>query len=174
MAAFYRATLAEFLTHSPDEILGALLRSYQHNELQKRQTKAWEKEIQILKAVCAELTSLSPPSKKWSLLLEYPIPRRQKRLDAVLLAADVIFCLEFKTENKAHTLQPQRQVEDYALDLRDFHEASRERRIVPVVVVPKAAPATDSKVRVFTDAVRGVKLANASDLAQVLLMAFTI
>jgi hypothetical protein len=27
MAAFYRATLADFLAHSPDEILGALLRS---------------------------------------------------------------------------------------------------------------------------------------------------
>src|ERR1035437_10386723 len=76
MAAFYRATLADFLAHSPDEILGALLRSYQHNELQKRQTKAWEKEIQVLKAACAELIRLTPMSTKWSLLLEYPIPRR--------------------------------------------------------------------------------------------------
>ena len=140
MAAFYRATLADFLVHSPDEILGALLRSYQHNELQKRQTKAWEKEIQVLKATSAELIRLAPISAKWALLLEYPIPRRHKRLDAVLLAADVIFCLEFKTEDKAHSSQPQRQAEDYALDLRDFHEASRERFIVPVVVVPKAPP----------------------------------
>ena len=55
MAAFYRAVLADFLADSPKEILGALLHSYQHNELQKRQTKAWEKEIAILKAACAEL-----------------------------------------------------------------------------------------------------------------------
>jgi len=172
MAAFYRATFADFLAHPPNEILGALLGSYQHNELQKRQTKAWKKEIQVLKGVCTELVRLSPLSGKWSLLLEYPIPRRHKRLDAVLLAEDVIFCLEFKTEHKAHSLQPQRQVEDYALDLRDFHEESRDRRIVPVVVVPKAAPAKDSVVRVFTDAVRDVKLTNASDLAQILLTAF--
>ena len=129
MATFYRATLTDFLAHSPDEILGALLRSYQHNELQKRQTKAWEKEIEILKVTCAELIRLAPIAAKWSLLMEYPIPRRPKRLDAVLLAADVIVCLEFKTKDKTHTLQPQRQVEDYALDLRDFHEASRDRRI---------------------------------------------
>src|SRR5204862_17287 len=86
----------------------------------------------------------APVAANWALLLEYPIPRRPKRLDAVLLARDVIFCLEFKTADKAHSLQPQRQVEDYALDLRDFHEASRDRRIVPVVVVPKAAPTRPS------------------------------
>jgi hypothetical protein len=172
MAAFYRATLADFLVHSPNEILGALLRSYQHNELQKRQTKAWEKEIQVLKATCAELIRLAPISTKWALLLEYPIPRRHKRLDAVLLAADVIFCLEFKTEDKTHSSQPQRQAEDYALDLRDFHEASRERRIVPVVVVPKAPPTAASSVQISTDVVREVRLANASDLVQTLLTAF--
>jgi hypothetical protein len=172
MAAFYRAALADFLAHSPDEILGALLRSYQHHELQKRQTKAWEKEIQVLKATCAELLRLAPGSTKWALLLEYPIPRRHKRLDAVLLAADVIFCLEFKTEDKAHSLQPQRQVEDYALDLRDFHQASRNRRIVPIVVVPKAPTTVDSGLQISTDAVRDVRLVNASDLAQTLLTAF--
>ena len=103
MAAFYRATLTEFLAHSPDEILGALLRSYQHNELQKRQTQAWEIEIVILKSVAAEILRVAPTAASWSLLLEYPIPRRLKRLDAVLLAADVIFCLEFKTLDTAHS-----------------------------------------------------------------------
>ena len=139
MAAFYRASLADFLAHSPDEILGALLRSYQHNELQKRQTKAWEIEIEILKSASADLIRQRPDAANWSLLLEYPIPRRHKRLDAVVLAADVIFCLEFKTADKAHTLQPQRQAEDYALDLRDFHAASRDRRLVPIVIAPKPA-----------------------------------
>ena len=172
MAAFYRATLADFLAHSPDEILGSLLRSYQHNELQKRQTKAWEIEIEVLKSACGELIRHTPATAKWSLLLEYPIPRRHKRLDAVLLAADVIFCLEFKTADKAHSLQPRRQAEDYALDLRDFHEASRDRRLVPVVVVPKAAPARSPSDQISTDAVRDVRQANASDLAPILLGAF--
>src|ERR1035437_10297116 len=172
MAAFYRAVLTDFLADSPKEILGALLHSHQQKEMQKRQTKAWEKEIAILKATCAELIRLAPSSANWSLLLEYPIPRRPKRLDAVLLAADIIICLEFKTEDKAHSLQHRRQVEDYALDLRDFHEASRDRRIVPVVVVPKAPPATDSSLQISTDAVREVKLANTFDLAQTLLTAF--
>src|SRR5262245_24573027 len=104
MPAFYRATLAGFLADSPKEILGTLLHSYQHNELQKRQTRAWEIEIEVMKSVCADLIRVRPVAAKWSILLEYPIPRRHKRLDAVFLAADVIFCLEFKTADKAHTL----------------------------------------------------------------------
>jgi hypothetical protein len=172
MAGFYRAVLTDFLLDDPARIVGSLSLGNQHNELQKKQIKAWEREIEVLKASGDDLICHAPAAAKWSLLLEYPIPRRHKRLDAVLLADDVIFCLEFKTEDKAHSLQPQRQVEDYALDLRDFHEASHDRRIVPIVVVPKAATAGDSIEQISMDAVRAVKLTNASDLAQTLLAAF--
>jgi hypothetical protein len=172
MAAFYRATLAEFLADTPTEIIGSLSSAYQHNELQKRQIKAWEREIAVLKSTCADLVNCAPTAKKWSLLLEYPIPRRHKRLDAVLLADDVVLCLEFKTEDKAHSLQAQRQVEDYALDMRDFHEMSRDRRLVPVVVVPKA-PAIENFSRTpSTDSVCPVLLTNANDLSKVILTAF--
>lgn len=172
MAAFYRATLTKFIADTPQQIVGALSCAYQHNELQKRQIKAWEKEIAVLKITCADVIRLKPFAENWSLLLEYPIPRRHKRLDAVLLAADVIICIEFKTEDKAHSLQSQRQVEEYALDLRDFHEASNERRIVPIVVIPKAAPVDNSVIPLSTDVVSFVHLANANDFAKVLLEAF--
>jgi hypothetical protein len=172
MASYYRATLDAFVAQPPNEILGALLGSYQHNELQKRQTKAWQIEIEVLKSAVAELLRLAPSADSWSLLLEYPIPRRSKRLDAVLLAADVIFCLEFKTLDKAHSLQADRQVEDYALDLRDFHQASHNRCIVPVAVVPRAASVKNSRNKIRSDAVRDVKRVNAAELALVLLSAF--
>ena len=172
MAAFYRATLTEFLAQSSDEILGALLRSYQHNELQKRQTKAWQIEIEVLKSASTELLLLAPEAASWSLLLEYPIPRRSKRLDAVFLAADVILCLEFKTLDKGHSIQGDRQVEDYALDLRDFHEASRNRCIVPVTVVPRAASVNNSRDKIRSDGVRDVERANAADLGSILLSTF--
>src|SRR5258705_5593108 len=103
MAAFYRATLPEFLAHDSAQIVGSLSSAYQHNELQRRQIKAWEKEITVLKATCAELLQQVEDAQKWSLLLEYPIPRRHKRLDAVLLAPDVVFSFEFKTEDKTHS-----------------------------------------------------------------------
>ena len=79
MAAFYQATLADFLRQSSDEILGSLLRSYQHNELQKRQTKAWQVEIKVLKSVCDEVIRHAPAASEWSLLLEYPGKPRHVR-----------------------------------------------------------------------------------------------
>jgi hypothetical protein len=172
MSAFYRASLSDFVSDEPAGIVGLLAEANQHNELQRRQIRAWECEIEVLKLSCAELINRAPAAGLWTLLLEYPIPRRHKRLDGVLLASDVIFCLEFKTLDKVHSLRSQHQVEDYALDLRDFHEASRQRRIVPVVIVPKAPAVENSRNEVPVDAVRHVKLANASDLAQIVLQGF--
>ncbi|PWU22176.1 MAG: hypothetical protein C5B50_00025 [Verrucomicrobia bacterium] len=171
MAAFYRARLFEFLGHAAEEVLGCLSGSHQHNELQKRQIKAWQVEIPILKSVCAELIGRDPAAQDWSLLLEYPIPRRPKRLDAVLLAQDIIFCFEFKTRDRKHCLQTDRQAEDYAVDLRDFHEASHDRVIIPLAVVPQAEHQTIQAQR-HADAVREVIRCNASELTAVILTTF--
>src|SRR5687768_14026896 len=156
MAAFYRATLPDFLGDSPNHVVGCLSAAVQHSELQKRQIRAWEVEIAVLKASCSWLVDAIPNARKWSLLLEYPIPRRHKRLDVVLLARDVVFCIEFKTQDLAHSLPANRQVEEYALDLRDFHEMSRGRRIVPIVVIPKAPAVVASPAETITDDVRPV------------------
>lgn len=172
MAAFYKAMLGQFLSDSPDSILGSLLKSYQHNELQKRQRKAWEVEIKILKLTCQTIIHSQPESQNWSLLLEYPIPRRLKRLDAVLIASDLLFCLEFKTGEQSHSLASDRQVEDYALDLRDFHEASLNRVIVPISIVPKASEAETQRHGTSTDTVRQVIRCNEIDLAAVILQAY--
>ncbi|HUA68287.1 MAG TPA: DUF2075 domain-containing protein [Candidatus Saccharimonadales bacterium] len=172
MAAFYSARLPDFLNDSQEKIIGSLALSYQHNELQKRQTKAWESEIKVLKSACQRLLQDKPEAINWSLLLEYPIPRRSKRLDAVILAGDVIICLEFKTGDKSHSLHADRQVEDYALDLRDFHEASANRRIVPISVVPKAESAKNQIRSASDDNVREVKRANEFDLAEIILSVF--
>lgn len=142
MPAYYRATLAEFLSDDPSRILGVLAaRSAQQGftDLKQRQTRAWEKQIVALQSTGHQLVERAPGSDAWGLLLEYPIPRRQKRIDAVLLARDVIFCVEFKTEDREHTAQARHQAEDYALDLRDFHEGSRGHPIVPVAVALRAS-----------------------------------
>lgn len=172
MGAFYYATLEEFLSADPSQVLGKLTGNHQHNELQKKQIRAWTSEIKVLKAEGIKLVEAHAAATQWVLLLEYPIPRRQKRLDAVLLAEDVIFCLEFKTEDRTHSVQSQRQAEDYALDLRDFHKVSAGRHIVPIAIIPKAPSAISSKSQRPFDFVRDVRLANAADLAQVLLTSF--
>ena len=176
MPAYYRATLAEFLADDSNRILGILTAASGNSgfaELKHQQTKAWEREIEILKATGTLLLGEDITNSRWQLLLEYPIPRRRGRIDAVLLAADVIFCIEFKTEDNRQRQQTERQVEDYALDLRDFHEQSHGHCILPFAVAAKAErqeplPTPHS----WTDPVRPVQHANAADLATLLSIAF--
>ncbi|MGA9964720.1 MAG: DNA/RNA helicase domain-containing protein [Terriglobales bacterium] len=58
------------------------------------------------------------------------------RIDIVLLIRDVIVVLEAKTGNAAS--QAKRQIEEYALLLHYFHQASAGRRIVPLIVSSEA------------------------------------
>ncbi|MGK4455947.1 hypothetical protein, partial [Klebsiella pneumoniae] len=57
-----------------------------------------------------------------------------KRADAVLILGRVIFVLEFKDGEADYAAAAIEQVEDYALDLKNFHEGSHDLAIVPVLV----------------------------------------
>jgi len=169
MPAYYRATLVEFLADDDARILGMLATESAgtgFTDLKQKQTKAWQKQITAMKITCSSLVAKLPNSAQWSLLFEYPIPRRQKRIDAVLLSSEVILCIEFKTEEKKYNRQLHRQAEDYALDLRDFHDQSRERRIVPIAVALKAEPTAYVDCSASDDWVRPVIFANADDLSE--------
>jgi len=172
MGAYYRATLDAFIADDKERVLGRITSNVSHNELQRRQIKAWEREIGILQRAAAAVVARRAEAASWSILLEYPIPRRRRRLDAVFLAHDLVVCLEFKTEGTKHTLQSQRQVEDYALDLRDFHELSTGRTLIPIVVVPKAEAVPEQELAASLDPVRRVRMANRDDLPDKLLEAF--
>src|SRR5258706_619200 len=158
MPAFFRATFAAFVDTPIETIIGQLTTAMGNTgfaELKQQQIKAWEKQVSVLRNTCRIVLANVPGSQSWSLLLEYPIPRRQKRIDALILAADLIFCLEFKTKDKVHTRHAQRQAEDYALDLRDFHDQSRGRIIVPISVAPGAVTASNP-IAQSQDCVRSV------------------
>lgn len=67
------------------------------------------------------------------IVLEYEIARRAKRIDLVVLYKSLIFCIEFKTGMEDLSLQNKRQLEEYALDLRDFHLMSSGKTIIPIL-----------------------------------------
>ena len=56
----------------------------------------------------------------------------------MVLAGDIIIVLEFKVGADTYDASARRQAEDYALDLRDFHEQSLGRIIVPVLIATEA------------------------------------
>jgi hypothetical protein len=166
--AFYCNWVSEFLSDSTELIVGRLTSVTNQGlaELSAIQLDAWRRQIAVLKAAVVD-----PAEAQWGILLEYPIPRRGKRIDCILLAGDIILVLEFKCGGKAFERNAITQVEDYCLDLRDFHKASESRAIVPVVVATEA-PSVGIPQETSTDRVQPIWLANAADLSEKLLAAY--
>src|SRR5262245_12596392 len=98
MPAFYRRSLPGFLSDHEDQLMGrptseaAAAGFFQQVH---SQTAAWRAQIGVLKACSLRLVS-DCDAGLWQVLLEYPIPRRGKRIDAVILACGVLLVLEFK------------------------------------------------------------------------------
>lgn len=138
MRAYYRNSLAEFLKASPSEVAFTLVEQngrFGFAELKTDAVDAWKDEVLLLQTQLLLLSAKLAEAVHWGILLEFTIPRRQRRIDAVLLAGRVIFVIEFKSGTTS-TAEGRRQAEDYALDLAYFHQPSHSRVIVPILIVP--------------------------------------
>ncbi len=127
---YYSSSIADFLQNSTNEILGTLARNSGF-AIEQTQRDAWLEEIAILKMALRNADG--------NIYFEYSIPRMGKRIDTVLLIGSVLFVLEFKigeSEFSSHAID---QAYDYALDLKNFHETSRELLIAPIVIATKAS-----------------------------------
>jgi hypothetical protein len=124
VAAYARYSLAEFIAEDDAAIIGTLQTRYAHDGFASQytqQTKAWERMIPLLKSELRELMGRYPHVAQWGVLLEYPLHRLRKRIDAVLLAGQTIVVVEAKVGQASFRGEDEAQVEEYALDLRDFH-----------------------------------------------------
>ena len=135
MPAFYSARVSRFIADEEDLIIGRQTGITRQgiSELSAEQLHAWRQQLPILKQAL-----LPSCTHGWHVLLEYPIPRRGKRIDAAILAHDVICVLEFKCGARKYQRDARLQVEDYCLDLRDFHRQSERRILVPFLIATNA------------------------------------
>ncbi len=141
MASFYRSSVAEFLSQNDEHVLARLSIEYANRGYTSQysdQTLTWERDLASLRCALEDCVAKSISAKSWGLLLEFSIPRKELRIDVILLIQDVVVVLEAKTATAA--AEAKRQVEEYALLLHYFHKASMERRIVPIIVSAEAAP----------------------------------
>lgn len=141
MASFLRSTLGNFLSLTNEQILARLSIAYANRGFTSQytdQTLTWERDLQSLRAALEECIDAIPSAREWGILLEFSIPRKEMRIDVVLLVHETIVILEAKSGYAS--LQARRQIEEYALLLHYFHKASAERRIIPIVVSPEADP----------------------------------
>lgn len=150
--------------HDEDLIVGRQSGIIQQglSELSAKQLDAWRLQVSVLRTALR-----ADYAEAWHLFLEYPIPRRGKRIDAVILAGSVILVIEFKCGAEKYESAARIQVEDYCLDLRDFHGGSRHRVLVPVLVATHAEERPRPSERVM-DWVAPVWLSNAASLGRVL------
>ena len=133
---FYSAPISEFQSSTSDEILGKLAANNPFT-LETTQKRAWLEEISTLKNVLAK--------REGFISFEYSIPRMGKRIDVVLIVGPVIFVLEFKVDEKQFSSAALDQVWDYALDLKNFHETSKEPFVAPVLIATEAV-SSDCKI----------------------------
>ena len=127
--AFYSDKLSNFLNASIEEIIGKISLGNEF-DLELTQRDAWFEEIKILKA------SLSNYIGK--IYFEYSVPRIGQRIDVLLIIESAIFVLEFKIGERKYPSYAVDQVTDYALDLKNFHETSHDKFIIPMLITTEA------------------------------------
>jgi hypothetical protein len=164
--AWFASFIAEFLTATSDAILGCLATANDFS-LIETQRDAWLAQIEFLRE---RLRGLSG-----SIFFEFSIPRVGRRIDVVLLISGVVFVIEFKIGAREFDRSSVDQVWDYALDLKNFHEASHHLTIVPLLVATDASRATVAlPVRDEDGVVRPLKVSGQSfrDAIDLVLTAF--
>jgi hypothetical protein len=142
--AWYGASIDEFLTTHADAIVGQLVINCEFTVL-PTQTNAWLAQIDYLRGRLAGLTG--------SIFFEFSIPRMGRRIDVVLLLGPVVFVLEFKVGASDFDRTALEQVWDYALDLKNFHLASHELPIVPILIATEARHSPSVNRRIDADGV---------------------
>lgn len=131
LRCYYTTNIHDFLNEPENGILGKIHSNCCNHNTLLSQSNAWKEEIIILKQQLAGL-------EEGKIFFEYIIPRMGKRVDVVILHNNIIFLLEFKCGEKEYKQSACDQVEDYALDLQNFHEVSHDKLLIPIVVATNA------------------------------------
>ena len=128
--SYYSNSIQNFLKDDENRILGNLTRNHEF-ALEDLQKNAWLAQIRILKDQLFKYPNAY-------IFFEYAIPRMGKRIDVALILNGGIFALEFKVGEKNYPRYALDQVMDYALDLKNFHEQSHVKPIIPILIATEA------------------------------------
>lgn len=102
------------------------------------------------------------------LLLEFDVPRIGSRIDAVLITGPIVFVIEFKVGEAQVKTAHYNQAWDYALDLKNFHQASHGTPIIPILVATEAVGFEPSLLDPADDGVHPPIRCNSEQLREAL------
>src|SRR5688572_3048219 len=161
--SWYYAGISDFGATIDNAVLGDLAANSQF-DVDAGQRDAWLSQIAILKVALAGIPG--------TVFLEFSIPRMGKRVDAVLVSGSVVVIVEFKIGADGFDGSAVDQVWDYALDLKNFHSASHELVIVPILVATNAPPTVVDMRRDADDVYHPLRT-NTTDLRKTIELALT-
>jgi hypothetical protein len=164
-SAYLGMPIAEFLQVSPAILLGTLTES-SNFDIELPQRGAWEETIAILKSAL--------PGIDGYLYLEFDVPRLGSRIDAVVISGPAIIPIEFKAGESRYPREAINQAWDYALDLKNFHRASHQAPIFPILVATNAPPLGVPWAPPHPDGVRPPFSSAAEELPQAIRAALTL
>src|ERR1700683_1413949 len=109
MPAYYRAGLAEFIEEEPQAVIGQLQIKYAEDGFAQQyltQNKAWAEVIPLLQAKAQTLVGQVPAARSWTIRLEFPPYRLQRRVDIVVLTASILVIESKVGEEGDHPSRP--------------------------------------------------------------------
>lgn len=159
LSSYYQALITDFLATDQDKILGELTSNH-HFALEMLQRNAWVSQIEQLKEQLKDF-------KRGQIFFEFTIPRMGKRADVLLLIDNIVFVLEYKVGAKQYDRHALDQALDYALDLKNFHEGSHHKTIIPILVATKAHQ-LDEKISLYQDQVASPLCSSGSNLFEII------
>lgn len=160
--SYYRAPVDGFLATSTETVLGSLTANSEA-DIRPDQVNAWIEEIRLLRHSLHRVSG--------TLFLEFNIPRMGRRIDAVLVSGALVLVIEFKVGERSFPRTGIDQVWDYALDLKNFHQASHSATILPILVATAASASQSELPARDDDLVYRPALVNGRDLKSYLALA---
>ena len=121
--AWLSRTISQFVLENDNLLLGELV-SNSSFSVEMEQRNAWSFQISFLKSVLVGLDGM--------IYFELTVPRIGTRIDIALILNDRLFVIECKVGSDQSSRSAKDQAWDYALDLKNFHEASHHIEIIPL------------------------------------------
>jgi DUF2075 family protein len=150
MPAYIDTSIKDFLNTSTGELLANLHQAYANDGFSKQYTTqsiAWEISIDLIKHELRQNLDLNDISD-WRILLELPLYRLRKRIDLVIAGNKFVAIVEIKIGSEVFLSTDKAQAQEYALDLRDFHEYSSDIPLIPVLWCTEATEQSLQKINI--------------------------
>lgn len=128
----YADLITNFSNEKEEDFINQLKSSFLDSyslDLSDEQICAWRDSFRVMQSV-----SIHPHV---SILFEYSLPYEAgRRPDVLLLSKELVIILEFKMKNviKAEDID---QVKSYARDIREYHYESRNKNVIPLLVLTR-------------------------------------